>query len=783
MKPNFSLSLLTRYVQWALACWTQVTVPASLGGSGNTYTDDTTLKYLDHGGHRTNWGPLLTDMVNLTQFSKDQATGAIGSANSNGTSSTSLTIGTGSKTFTTQSGKAWVVGQFVVAADAAAPSTNWMVGQITAYSGTTLTIDVNQIGGSGTIANWSIGLTGSTKIPAQAGNAGKYLKTDGTTTSWADPLLSNSTTTSSATTVTLTSASTRLHNITMTALGQHVALPDATTLSLDGTVFILRNAGTYPWGIRNNAGTLLIGVAGGGVAYVTLEANGVAAGTWSVVGNNLEPGLVTLDNTFSSTYLVTLLKPWVALTADLSIHFLTLSSGFAAVAIDNVTKAVGTPVTVDATANMVPRAAFKITATTAIVFYNVSGTHRAVVLSVSGATTIAVGTFATSATALWGNEDWSGAPKIVQLDTTLYLSSYAPASGATPTSVVGVQVSGGTTVNIGTSVNIIATTSISNSTTTYALTATTGLVFYLTDPGNDQISPFTINAVVISVTNANPPVCTVNTPAAGDTTGLSSDPPPSCLLSATKALFMGNTDTTTIANIQAVTISAGTTVSIGAILAVETGMTSGAQQYTTNNATRYNPHLFPLSASTAGLWYVDNNSVSRVVPLSESAGTVTKGNILYRSVSITSSGLTGYGLVHAQGTADFIVIAEYGAAAAFNKVVIPHKISGTAVSYGNSAPLPELSPVSNPDGLVSVRLTSGDYLAIGVNAVAIPVLRSNGDAINKRGSIAIPNMVGLNQFPLQNVASNRAVVIASTRGTTVSTITEQVRLLNVEVAA
>lgn len=86
---------------------------------------------------------------------------AVNAPGTSGTSTTSLTIGTGSQTVTTQTGKAWVVGQFVTVASTASP-TNFMHGQITAYnSGTgSMTVNVLAVGGSGTLASWTIGLVG-----------------------------------------------------------------------------------------------------------------------------------------------------------------------------------------------------------------------------------------------------------------------------------------------------------------------------------------------------------------------------------------------------------------------------------------------------------------------------------------------------------------------------------------------------------------------------------------------------------------------------------------------
>lgn len=77
-----------------------------------------------------------------------------------GTSASSLTIGTGSRTLTTQGGKAWSVGSFVYIASAASVS-NIMAGQVTAYNTSTgaLTVNVQSTAGAGTFASWVIGLS------------------------------------------------------------------------------------------------------------------------------------------------------------------------------------------------------------------------------------------------------------------------------------------------------------------------------------------------------------------------------------------------------------------------------------------------------------------------------------------------------------------------------------------------------------------------------------------------------------------------------------------------
>jgi hypothetical protein len=75
-----------------------------------------------------------------------------------GTSTSSVTVGTGSKTFTTQAGLIIAQGDQVRITDATQSKIdiNAMVGVVTSYSGTTLVVNVTQVIGSGTIASWNI---------------------------------------------------------------------------------------------------------------------------------------------------------------------------------------------------------------------------------------------------------------------------------------------------------------------------------------------------------------------------------------------------------------------------------------------------------------------------------------------------------------------------------------------------------------------------------------------------------------------------------------------------
>jgi hypothetical protein len=76
------------------------------------------------------------------------------------TSTTSVEIGTGAKVFTVASGLSLNAGQFILVASDASPQANYMWGSIASYSGTTLTVTVEATSGSGTLADWTMYLTG-----------------------------------------------------------------------------------------------------------------------------------------------------------------------------------------------------------------------------------------------------------------------------------------------------------------------------------------------------------------------------------------------------------------------------------------------------------------------------------------------------------------------------------------------------------------------------------------------------------------------------------------------
>lgn len=132
-----------------------VTFPTNLGGDGSTVTDDDNASTgLGNGGHRTRFVPAMGQVVAVANTLTQRL-----AANSD-TSSSSVAIGTGNKTFTTAGFYEWAVGMWVTVTSGANPA-NFMFGQVTSYNTSTeaLVVDVDSVGGSGTLSDWTIALS------------------------------------------------------------------------------------------------------------------------------------------------------------------------------------------------------------------------------------------------------------------------------------------------------------------------------------------------------------------------------------------------------------------------------------------------------------------------------------------------------------------------------------------------------------------------------------------------------------------------------------------------
>lgn len=105
--------------------------------------------------------PGISGVVTVTH-TQINSVAASGGLYSTGTSTTSLTIGTGAKTLTTQGARGFAVGQLVKLTSDASVA-NYMIGTVTAYNSSTgaMSVTVTTVGGSGTLADWSITIVAS----------------------------------------------------------------------------------------------------------------------------------------------------------------------------------------------------------------------------------------------------------------------------------------------------------------------------------------------------------------------------------------------------------------------------------------------------------------------------------------------------------------------------------------------------------------------------------------------------------------------------------------------
>jgi hypothetical protein len=206
-----------------------------------------------------------------------------------GTSASSFAIGTGSKTFATQTGKLWTVGQIVVISNGA----NLMRGSVADYSAGNLTVNVTSISGSGTFSSWTIGLSFDGLALAKSGANNDITSLLGLTSpipsantvgkleSLPNPTLSANAMTLPASTHALDFRSPTLSNglpSTVSGTAAALVIPAGATL---GTVSAVQS--TIVEVIINNAGTLekaVVNLAGGNDLFETgvISTTAISAG-------------------------------------------------------------------------------------------------------------------------------------------------------------------------------------------------------------------------------------------------------------------------------------------------------------------------------------------------------------------------------------------------------------------------------------------------------------------------------------------------------------------------
>ena len=134
----------------------QVWAPAKLAGAAAASADAAS----DSASSAATSASNASDSETVVQAIEDRLTGIA--------STSSIAIGTGSKAFTVASGLGFTAGQFVLI-DSDADGSNYMYGQVTDYTSTTLTVNVIVTGGSGTYDDWTITISGARGATGAAG--------------------------------------------------------------------------------------------------------------------------------------------------------------------------------------------------------------------------------------------------------------------------------------------------------------------------------------------------------------------------------------------------------------------------------------------------------------------------------------------------------------------------------------------------------------------------------------------------------------------------------------
>ena len=174
--------------------------------NGHEYSDDGSAARDMQGGGVRNWLlPMMADAavdINIAKAAQTYAVQADASASAaqswanqatayaaaiNGTSTSLITLGVGSKSLTTQTYKQFSAGQYVVIAHTSTPSIR-MYGQVVSYTAATgeLVVDVQLIYGTGTYTYWTICVAGDRGVEGPPARANRVVKAANYTVSAGD---------------------------------------------------------------------------------------------------------------------------------------------------------------------------------------------------------------------------------------------------------------------------------------------------------------------------------------------------------------------------------------------------------------------------------------------------------------------------------------------------------------------------------------------------------------------------------------------------------------------
>lgn len=689
-----------------------------------------------------------------------------------GESTTSLTIGPGTKIAEMTAARPIFPTAYVMFVDAANAS-NYMGGEVDSYDKVTGDISftvTSDYAGSGTIADWLIycqGKRGATGDPGDIASqaeaeAGENNTKVMTPLRVAEAISARAgfavrATVTSATT--LTAADNNLVPVAMTADSQSVTLPNATTLTA-GKAYCFTNTGPRPFGVRNHAGGLIATVGRDLTVTVYLLDGSTAAGAWFVDSQDALLPLVTCDATLGSS-VPNVDRVGVRLADTLSLHFCRNSSGHPFVfAIDHSTfpATVGDPALIVASSATIDHA-FRVGAAKALILVNGGTAYN---VSVSGTTC----TPSSSATAaVFDAVTFTGPPLVAALSDTLYVGIDLSA-GAVRAQVIDAV---GTNPAAGASFNIVASGG-QQALAAYAVTSTRFMAFWIDDSGTGG-TPYSIRGQVFDV-NTGTLAITAPGSSAGVNDVVSSVVLPTVQLTATSYMVGYYQASGTL--IRAVHFGVtGTTVEPGTPATVET-VSLGDLTYALLNATRFQPNLYRRSDTSALMTYglASGTTPSRHVVINNSAGTLTPGTIFY---GLWTDAAGGNFPQRADG---FLTFSTDTAEHQVNQATI----TGTDIAVTGTVSAPGAATLST-SGTLRFGL-SGNYFGIAtatVQAGRLLLYRSRpGGPPQYLGAITLPNIGwgGYDAVPLE-IAANKFAIIGPSLSQA-GTSTALVRLLTLE---
>jgi hypothetical protein len=149
----------------------------------------------------------------------------------------------------------------------------------------TITLDAPDVAGTTTLT-----------LPTTSGT----VVTSANISSYVPSSAGGATTVSQGTSLTLTSASNRVQNVTFTAANLSVTLPDATTLSAGGPTFFITNSGANAFSIKANGGIIIQSLTAGQSVMLELIDTSTSTGQW-LASNKDIASLVTTGHYDAAT--------------------------------------------------------------------------------------------------------------------------------------------------------------------------------------------------------------------------------------------------------------------------------------------------------------------------------------------------------------------------------------------------------------------------------------------------------------------------------------------------